>query len=81
MMAGATLKVVSCTRTGFLNLAPSEERPTNECRSYSGIFYRCYCVNITSYNLCAKAKVKGQKELTRVQVEQTPSLVKLVEGF
>ena len=61
-----------------LNLALSEERPTNECRSDSGHFLSSYRVNVTSCNFCARAKVPGHREL---KIEQNPSLVKLVEGF
>ena len=49
-------------RTGFRTypLALSERRPTNECRSDLGIFYR---VKVTSCNLCARAKVPGDLKI------------------
>ena len=61
-----------------LHLALIEKRQTNECRSDSGILLSSYRVNVTSCNLCARAKVPGHGEL---KIEQNPSLVKLVEGF
>ena len=79
-LIGRHLESVGQTEPVFeLNLALSEERPTNECRSDSGLFLlSSYRVNVTSCNLCAKAKVPGHREL---KIEQNPSLVKLVEGF
>ena len=48
-----------------LNLAPSEKRPTKECRSDPGIFFFLsnYHINVTSCNLYARAKVPGPREL------------------
>ena len=40
-----------------------------------GHFLSSYHVNVTSCNLCARAKVPGHREL---KIEQNPSLVKLV---
>ena len=61
-----------------LELALNEKRPTNEFWSDSGFFLSSYRVNITSCKLCARANIKGHSEL---KIEQTPALVKLVEGF
>ena len=43
----------------------------------TGIYRQC-SFNITSCNLCVRAKVKGPRELN---IEQNPSLLKLIEGF
>ena len=79
-LIGRHLESVGRTEPVFeLTLAPSEERPTYEFRSNSGIFLlSSYRVNVVSCNLCARAKVKGRREL---KIEQNPSLVKLIEGF
>ena len=71
--------VISQTKPVFeLNLALSKKKPTNEFWSDPGIFSSGYYVNITSCNLCARAKVKGHSDL---KIEQSLSLVKSVEGF
>ena len=41
-------------------------------------FLSSYRVNVTSCNLCARAKVPGHREL---QIEQNPSLVKFNFSF
>ena len=76
-LIGGHLERVSRTISVFeLNLAPSEKRPTYEFCSELGISLSSYRVNIASCNICARAKVKGHRELT---IEHNPSLVKLVE--
>ena len=57
-----------------LNLALSKKKPTNEFRFDSGIVLLSYRVNVTSCNLCARAKVKGHREL---KIEQNPSFRKI----
>ena len=58
------------------DLAPSEKRPTYEFLSDSGFFLSSYRVNVTSCNLCARAKVKGHIQL---KTEENTSFGKLVK--
>ena len=62
------------------DLAPSEKRPTYEFLSDSIrlLFLSSYRDNVTSCNLCAKAKVKGHIEL---KIEENTSFGKLVKPF
>ena len=61
------------------DLAPNEKRPTYEFLSDSGIFFlSSYRVNVTSCNLCARAKVKGHIEL---KIEENRSFGKLDKPF
>ena len=63
-LIGRHLESVGRTEPVFeLNLALSEKRPTNECRSDSGIFLSSYRVTVISCNLWARAKVPGHREL------------------
>ena len=66
-LIGRHLESVGRTEPVFdLNLAPSEERPTYEFRPMH--FLLSYRVNVISCNLCARAKVKGHREL---KIEKT----------
>ena len=71
-LIGCHLETVSRTEPVFeLNLAPSEEKPTYEFRSDWAIFIKL-CVNVTSCNLCARAKLPGHRELRRTE---TPGML------
>ena len=65
-LIGRHLESFSRTELIFeLNLGPGEERLICEFR-----------VQVTSWNVCARAKLKGHREL---QIEQSPFLVQQVE--
>ena len=79
-LIGRHLKSVGRTEPVFeFTLAPSEERPTYEIWSDSGIFLielSSYRVNVVSCNLCARSKVKGHRE---VKIEENTSSGKLFQ--
>ena len=78
-LIGRHLERVSRTVPVFkLTLAPSEKRQTQEISVQFGPFLLSYRVNIASCNLCARAKVKGHRDL---KIEENTSVGKLVEPF
>ena len=78
-LIGCHLESVGRTEPVFeRNLAPSEERPTYKFLSNSRTFFLSSYINVTNYNLCARAKVKGHRE---VKIEENTSFGKLVKPF
>ena len=70
---GRHLESVSRTEPIFeLNLAPSEESADLRISVRFGQLLSSYRVQVTSCNVCARAKLKGHREL---KIEQSPSLV------